>query len=47
MRIFPKECRYVPELLGDVCYDEALAREQGLSPEERLRFHHQECSGAG
>ena len=41
---FPAECRYVLETLGGVYHYDALAREQGLSPEERLRFH-QEHSG--
>jgi transposase len=41
---FPEECRYVLEALGGVYHYDALAREQGLSPEERLRFH-QEHSG--
>jgi hypothetical protein len=36
---FPLECRFVLESLGEVYgYDEA-ARAQGLSPEQRLRFH--------
>jgi transposase len=41
---FPEECRYVLETLGGVYHYDALAREQGLSPEDRLRFH-QEHSG--
>lgn len=41
---FPAECRYVLEALGSVYQNDALAREQALSPEERLRFH-QERSG--
>jgi hypothetical protein len=36
---FPDECRYVLETLGEVYGHDAEAREQGLSPEERLRFH--------
>jgi transposase len=41
---FPQECRFVLESLGEVYgYDEA-ARAQGMSPEQRLRFH-QEHSG--
>lgn len=35
---FPKECRYVLETLGGVYRNDALAREQQLSAEERLRF---------
>jgi transposase len=38
---FPKECRYVLETLGGVYRNDALAREQQLSAEERLRFHRQ------
>jgi hypothetical protein len=41
---FPEECRYVLETLGGVYHYDALAREQELSPEERLYFH-QEHSG--
>ena len=39
---FPQECRYVLETLRDVYRNDALAREQGLSPEERLAFHQTE-----
>ena len=38
---FPEECRYVLETLGGIWYHDALAREQKLSSEERLRFHQQ------
>jgi transposase len=41
---FPEECRYVLETLGSVWHHDALARQQNLTPEERLRFH-QEHSG--
>ncbi len=41
---FPEPCRFVLETLGEVYGYDAEAREQGLSPEERLRFH-QEHSG--
>jgi transposase len=41
---FPDECRYVLEMVGKVYYNDAVAREQKLSPEERLRLH-QEQSG--
>ena len=41
---FPDECRYVLEMLGQVYGHDAEARERGLSPDERLRFH-QEHSG--
>jgi hypothetical protein len=36
---FPEQCRYVLESLGEVYGYNAQAEEQGLSPEERLRFH--------
>lgn len=36
---FPEECRYVLEKLRDVYRNEAAAKQQGLSPEERLTFH--------
>ena len=39
---FPEECRYVLEALGEVYHNDKLARERGLSPEERLRFHQSE-----
>jgi transposase len=41
---FPEECRYVLEAFRAVYHNDAMAEEQGLSPEERLRFH-QEHSG--
>jgi transposase len=36
---FPQPCRFVLEVLGQVYRHEATAREQGMSAEERLRFH--------
>jgi len=36
---FPEECRYVLEKLGEVYKNDAVAREQRMSPDERLRFH--------
>jgi hypothetical protein len=41
---FPEECRHVLEMLGEVYRYDAEAREDGLTAEERLRFH-QERSG--
>jgi len=41
---FPEPCRYVLETLGGVWYNDELAREQKLTPEERLGSH-QEHSG--
>ncbi len=39
MSNFPDECRYVIELLGDVYKNDAIAKEQKMSPEQRLQFH--------
>lgn len=36
---FPEECRHVLESLGVVYHNDALAREQHLTREERLLFH--------
>lgn len=36
---FPDECKYVLETFRDVYRNDALAKEQGLSAEERLAFH--------
>jgi hypothetical protein len=41
---FPDECRHLLEILREVYKTDALARQQGLSPEDRLRLH-QEQSG--
>jgi hypothetical protein len=37
----PEECRHVLESLGAVYRNAAMAREQKMTPEERLRFHQQ------
>jgi len=39
---FPEACRHVLERLGAVYKNDAVAREQNLSPEARLRFHQAE-----
>ncbi len=39
---FPAECRYVLETLRDVYKNDAAARKQGMSPEQRLSFHQAE-----
>jgi len=36
---FPRECRYVLEMLGQVYGHDAEARDRGLTPVERLRLH--------
>lgn len=41
---FPQECRYVIEQLGLVYYHDQQCKDQGLSKDERLKFH-QEKSG--
>ena len=38
---FPEECRYAPETLSGVYHNDAVSREQELSPEDRLHFHQQ------
>ena len=38
---FPVECRHVLERLGEVYRNDARAREAGMTPEQRLRFHQQ------
>lgn len=40
---FPEQCNHLLEALAVVYHNDALAREHGLSPEARLRFH-QEAS---
>lgn len=39
---FPDECRHVLETLREVYRNDALARQQKMSPAERLRFHQAE-----
>jgi len=41
---FPAECRYVLESLRAVYYNDAMAREQSLSAEDRLRLHQQQST---
>ena len=41
---FPEECRHVLESLSAIYHNDALAREQKLSPEGRLCFHQAESS---
>jgi hypothetical protein len=40
--IFPDECRYVLEILRDVYKNDAIAKAQRLSDEQRLLFHQRE-----
>lgn len=41
---FPTEVRVVLETLRDVYRNDAITREQGLSPDDRLRFHQTESA---
>jgi transposase len=41
---FPEECRYILELVGKVYHNDAMAREQAMTPEERLKFHQTESA---
>lgn len=36
---FPEECQYILELLGKVYHHDAIAREQTMTPDQRLNFH--------
>jgi hypothetical protein len=36
---FPKECKYVLDVLGEVYHNDAIAAEKGMSPKQRLLFH--------
>lgn len=38
---FPDECAYVIEQLGKVYHHDAIVKEQGLSPQDRLEYHQQ------
>ena len=42
---FPEQCRFVIEALAKVYHHDKMAKEQGLSAEQRLRFH-QDRSGS-
>src|SRR6266699_2001455 len=39
---FPEECAYILETLGKVYHNDALARERGMTPPQRLTFHQAE-----
>jgi len=36
---FPEECRYILEILGKVYHNDAIAREQAMTSDERLKLH--------
>jgi len=42
--IFPEECQHVIEILAKVYHHDALAREQKLSPDERLLMHREKSA---
>lgn len=44
VEVFPEACRHVLELLAKVYHNDALARERGLDPFERLAFHREESA---
>ncbi len=39
---FPEACRHVLEILCEIYRNDAITREQGLSPQDRLEFHQAE-----
>jgi hypothetical protein len=41
---FPDECRYVIEILAKVYKNDTIAKDQKMSPEERLNFHQTESA---
>jgi hypothetical protein len=41
---FPEECQYILELLGKVYHHDAVAREQAMTPDQRLKFHQTESA---
>ena len=41
---FPEECRYILDLLGKVYHNDAIAREQAMTPDQRLKFHQTESA---
>ena len=41
---FPEPCRHVLEQLGEIYGNDAVAREQVMTPEERLRFHQRQSA---
>jgi hypothetical protein len=41
---FPDECRYILELLGKVYHNDAITREQVMTPDQRLKLHQTESA---
>jgi len=41
---FPEECRYILEILGKVYHNDAIARQQTMTAEERLKLHQSESA---
>ena|SRR5438876_2190057 len=40
----PDECRYILEILGKVYHNDAIAREQAMTPDQRLKLHETESA---
>ena len=41
---FPEECRFVLDIFRDIYHNDAIARREGMSPEQRLTFHKAESA---
>jgi hypothetical protein len=41
---FPEACRYILEILGKVYHNDAIAREQALTSDQRLKLHQSESA---
>jgi len=41
---FPAECRHVIEALGKVYHHDAIARNEAMTPDQRLRFHQEKSA---
>src|SRR5438876_6784981 len=41
---FPEECQYILELMGKVYHNDAIARDQAMTPDQRLKLHQTESS---
>ena len=42
IKAFPDECRYVIETLATVYHNDEIAKDESMSPQERLAFHQAE-----
>ncbi len=41
---FPEECRYILEILGKVYQNDAIAHQQAMTPDQRLKLHQTESA---